>query len=76
LSVDRSNSHKTSAGDHAYIRLIAICRNGVLTAGEIFMNTVSRRNLLAVTAGGSLVAAAVQAHAQPFGAFKVSTACA
>jgi hypothetical protein len=41
------------------------------------MNTVSRRNLPAVTAGGSLVAAAVQAHAQPFdGAFEVSTACA
>src|SRR5713226_9949901 len=32
------------------------------------MDTVSRRNLLAVTAGGSLVAAAVQAaHAQSFG---------
>jgi oxalate decarboxylase len=32
------------------------------------MDTVSRRNLLAVTAGGSLVAAVVQAaHAQSFG---------
>src|SRR5438445_4161608 len=32
------------------------------------MDTVSRRNLLAVTAGSSLVAAAVQAaHAQSFG---------
>src|SRR5712675_639326 len=31
------------------------------------MDPVSRRNLLAVTAGGSLAAAAVQAHAQSFG---------
>jgi hypothetical protein len=31
------------------------------------MDPMSRRNLLAVTAGGSLVAAAVQASAQSFG---------
>src|SRR3982074_336056 len=35
--------------------------------GEIVMNPMSRRNLLAATAGGSVVAAAVQASAQTFG---------
>src|SRR5260370_32830378 len=76
-AVERGNSHKTGASDRAYIWLsqsVAMrAEESVLVhrktgkAREIVMDPMSRRNLLAVTAGGSLAAAAVQAHAQSFG---------